>query len=119
MGVPALLLPDNLLFAPALPMIIDPATPNSGVCAVYIVDITGVFVDNPWLQPQARAVIPLAIHAVGQRNSSTEHILRCDLIARAKMTAETALLKTKPLLGWVLNTRSFTIKLPEHKHKAW
>ena len=35
------------------------------------------------------------------------------------MTAEAALSENKPLLGWVLNTRSFTIKLPEHKDKEW
>ena len=56
---------------------------------------------------------------VGQRNSGKEHIPRSNLIVTAKMTAELALSKTKPLLGWVLNTHSFTIKLPEHKHKAW
>ena len=113
-----ILLPDNLPFAPALPMAIDPATLDSRVCDVYIDEITGVFVDNPWLQPRARAVIPLAIHAVGQHNKSADHIPQSDLIAMAKMTAEAALSKTKTLLGWVLNSRSFTIKLPEHKHKA-
>ena len=75
--------------------------------------------DNPWSQPQERAVILLAIHAVGQHNLSTKHIPRSNLIATAKMTVEAALSKTKPLLGWVLNTRSFTIKLPEYKHNAW
>ena len=59
------LLPKELPFASELPMVINTATPDSGVCNVYIDDITRVFVDNPWLQPQARAVIPLAIHAVG------------------------------------------------------
>ena len=43
------LLLDDLLFAPVLPMAINPATPDSGVCNVYIDDITRVFVDNPWL----------------------------------------------------------------------
>ena len=65
------------------------------------------------------AVILLAIHAVGQHNSSTEHILQSKLIATAKMTAEAALSKNKTLPGWVLDTRSFTTDLPEHKHKAW
>ena len=46
-------------------MSINPATPDSGVCNVYIDNITGVFVDNPWLQPQTRAVILLDIHVVG------------------------------------------------------
>ena len=100
-------------------MAINPTTTDSGVCNIHIDNITGVFVDNPWMRPRARAVITLAIHAVGRRNSSTEHILRIDLIATAKMTTEAALSKTKPLLGWILNIRSFTIKLPEHKHKAW
>ena len=56
---------------------------------------------------------------MGQGNLSAEHILSSNLIATAKMTAEAALSETKPLLGCVLNTRSFTIKLLEHKHKAW
>ena len=60
------LLTDDIPFAPALPMVINPATQDSGVCNVYIDNITGFFMVNPWLQLQARAVIPLAIHAVGQ-----------------------------------------------------
>ena len=40
-------------------------------------------------------------------------------MATAKMMAEAALSETKPLIGWVLNTRSFTTNLPVHKHKAW
>ena len=114
-----ILLPGDLPFSLALPIAIVLATTNSGVYNVYINNITGVFVKNPWLQPQARAVIPLGIHVVGPRNSSVEHIPHSDLIVTAKMTAEAALSKTKPLLGWFLNTRSFTIKLLEHKHKAW
>ena len=31
-----ILLPDDLLFTPALPMAINPATPNSGIYEVYI-----------------------------------------------------------------------------------
>ena len=56
---------DNLPFAPALPIAIDPTSLDSGVSDVYIDDITGVFVDNPWSQLQARAVTPLAINKVG------------------------------------------------------
>ena len=40
------LLLDELPLIPALPMAINPATPNSKVCNVYIDDITGEFVDN-------------------------------------------------------------------------
>ena len=100
-------------------MAINPFMLDSRVCNVYIDDITVVFAENPWSRPQARAVILLAIHTVGRRNSSAEYILLSDLIATAKMTAEAALSETKPLPGWVLNTHSFTIKLLEHKHKAW
>ena len=47
--VPNVLLPSDLPFSPAQPMAINPVTPDSGVCDVYIDDITRVFVDNPWL----------------------------------------------------------------------
>ena len=77
-------------------MAINPATPDSGVCNVYINDITRVFVENPWLQPQARVVIPLTIHTVGQHNLSAEHIPHNNLIEMAKMTAEAALSETNP-----------------------
>ena len=64
-------------------------------------------------------MIMLSIHAVGQHNSDIEHISCSDLIAMTKMTAEATLSDTKPFLGWVLDTRSFTIKMKEHKEKVW
>jgi hypothetical protein len=63
--------------------------------------------------------IPLAIWSVSRPNSNLDVVPRKDIISLKKLGAEGQLCEVKTVLGWVINTRSLTIALPEHKVVDW
>jgi hypothetical protein len=65
------------------------------------------------------AAVPLAVHAIGRQISPNEPLPRDDLISVTKMLAEAAMAETKMALGWLVNTRSLQVSLPENKYLGW
>ena len=87
---------------------------------VYVDDIITVSVDSRKnLRRITRAPITI-IHAIADislANHTT--VRRNDIVAEDKMEAEGAAKEEKICLGWLLNTRTLSVKLPKHKAIAW
>jgi hypothetical protein len=112
-------LPQTIPFEPALPtMLLPPARPF-GSADVYIDDIITTFVDNPSNNLRAPSAVPLAIHVVGRPTVLGEFPPREPLLSLNKLSAEGAPEETKTILGWLINTRNLTIRLPSEKFLSW
>lgn len=116
---PKKVLPEEIPFAEALPMIVEAEADGRGKADCYIDDITTVCVDEGKNEKRASAAVPLAIHILGRPLSESEPLLRKHLVSMSKLSAEAALEETKILLGWLLDTRRLLVHLPEDKYIAW
>ena len=92
---------------------------DCGQSDVFIDDIVTFGIDSPENRPRLLAATPLAIDTVARPIDPCEPLPRNPFISATNATAEGALEETKTVLGWVLNTRRFTISLPSHKFVAW
>jgi len=63
--------------------------------------------------------IPLAVRSLSRPNSIHDIVPRKDIISVKKLRAKGQLSEIKTVLGWVINTRSLLISLPEHKVSDW
>ena len=63
--------------------------------------------------------IPLALWTIVRPASTQDIIPRKDIILLKKLQAEGRLEELKTVLGWVINTRSLLIALPDHKFHVW
>ena len=61
---------------------------------------------------RGNSAIPLAIHAVSQPLAQKEPVTRDEIIEPPKAEAEGALEKIKVVLGWVYNTHTLCVSLP-------
>ena len=85
----------------------------------YLDDIFGAFEQRD--AEKSAAAIPLALHLVGRPHdpSARESFPRDDLLALSKFLAEARPSERKTVLGWDVDTRRFTVALPEDKHAIW
>ena len=85
----------------------------------YLDDIFGAF--NPRDAEKSSAAIPLALHIVGRPHNAkgNESFPRDDILAIPKFLAEAKPSERKMILGWLVDTRRFTVALPEDKYHAW
>ena len=118
------MLPDceaNIGYEPFVPAMDLAMTLNPADCKadVYINDITTITVDNEDARKRANATVLLAIDIMGRPNCDHEPIPRDNLVSMSKLLAECRLEESKTLLGWVINTRSLHISLPQDKFIAW
>ena len=86
---------------------------------VFVDDIITVGVNERDNLKRITAAPCSVMHALAHSCSSNVHLPRDDIIADDKNEAEGAPEENKIVLGWSLNSRSLTIHLPVHKHKAW
>ena len=61
----------------------------------------------------------LAIHIIFRPVDPKEPIQRDDCLSLGKLNEEGFLSETPVILGWLINTRTLTIHLPEKKFKTW
>ena len=61
----------------------------------------------------------LAIYILVRPVSDQEPIPRDDLVAMNKLRSEGSLSEVKEVLGWSINTRSFTVSLSTKKPEQW
>ncbi len=78
----------------------------------YPDDIFGAFYDCD--KAKSAAAIPMALHIVGQPNNTSngESFPRDDLLSLLKFLAEAKPSQRKIVLGWLVDTRAFMVKLP-------
>ena len=67
------------------------------------------------------AALPFILHLIDRpvEAGTAESIPRDDLVVISKFLAEAKASESKVILGWVVNTRSMTVSLPEDKHRTW
>jgi hypothetical protein len=112
-------LPPDTPFFPALPLAVDIPINGVGKGDIYVDDSIFVCPDlNNNIERVAKAV-PLAINALARPLSPDEPLNRTCLISQKTFLAEASFNKCKMVLGWELNTRFFSIHLPENKYIAW
>ena len=113
------ILPPSIPFGQTKPMMVNIPLERVGKVDVYIDDTITVSLHSNDNNPRASAAVPLAIHTIGRPLLHREPIARTDLMCLRKLLAEGRLEEKKNILGWDIDTRSFTISLPTHKFVAW
>jgi hypothetical protein len=88
---------------------------------VYIDDFIGLTInlDNTNNATRLEQAPLLGLTAVSREVSPIEPLPCNDMDARAKLKAETGLMETKVILGWLWNFWTMTIALPENKFIAY
>ena len=116
---PPKILPISTPFGQTQRMMVSIPIETIGKANVYIDDTITVALHSTENDPRASAVVPPAIHTIGRPLLQKEPITRTDLMCLRKLLAEGRLEEEKNILGWNINTRSFSISLPTHKFRAW
>ncbi|KAI2489344.1 hypothetical protein MHU86_25257 [Fragilaria crotonensis] len=105
-------------FEPAVEMSIDVSLRDDGpIFDCYLDDMFGVCRDCD--RDRLEAAVPFALHLVGRPATEEETFPRDGLLSTSKFLAEAKASERKVILGWVINTRNFTVSLPGDKHRAW
>jgi hypothetical protein len=85
----------------------------------YLDNIFGAFYGCD--KARSAAAIPMALHIVGQPNDASggESFPRDKLLSLSKFLAEAKPAQRKIVLGWLVDTRAFVVKLPGEKQRRW
>jgi hypothetical protein len=85
----------------------------------YLDDLLAAGVEIDDTIARMAAAGPLALHALGRPLSDVEPIPRDDNLSLKKFKAEALPEETKTVLGWLIDTWSLSVKLPQDKYIAW
>jgi hypothetical protein len=111
-------LAENVPFATAEPLHVD-MQHNHCYVDGFVDDLTTIVVSvNYWVK-RARNAIALAIHTIFRPVNEKDPIDRDDVISIRKLLAEGKLEEVKVVLGWIIDTRRFLIKLTNDKADRW
>jgi hypothetical protein len=112
-------LSENIPFQSAKELAVHLHPNDGGKVDIFIDDSIGVAPDLGNVPNRVIRAIPLAIRTLARPSSHQDFIPRKDIISLKKLKAEGRLEETKIVLGWLINTRSLLISLPDHKCHAW
>jgi hypothetical protein len=114
------LLPDDILFAHAMPMAVQVPTTVTARSDSFIDDLIRVFLDTPSTRAREPHAVPLAIHVTSRPYAgNAKPIKRRELVSQPKLIAEGGPAEVQTVLSWNLNTRSLLVILPADKFQAW
>ena len=105
-------------FGHAHPLAVDLPTKNCFADG-YVDDLISVAIDTPQDTLRARHAIALATYTIFRPTNEDDPIPRNNILSIRKLLAESRLEEIKTVLGWVINTRSFRISLPDEKARRW
>ena len=114
--------PDNIPLAPGRPLLVDVPVDEQGKLDVFIDDVIGV---QPVLEggppPDRTAQATLLVIEVAGRptDPANDPLPRNDLLAIDKAAAEITPAEVALVLGWLIDTRSLLMSLPDDKYLAW
>jgi hypothetical protein len=113
-------LANDIPFAPARNLLVDPGTDEYGTIDVYLDDLFSAFpaLSDDHIERGSQAV-PLAIDAVSRPLAQHESTLRDVLLALDKAKAEGTPSEQLRVLGWDIDTRRLLIIFPREKFIAW
>ena len=114
------LLPKHIPFAPALPADVSLNLPRHGWVDGYIDDLVGICLHLNQNATRTTRAILLAISIFARpTNTQTSNIPHPYILAMKKWIAEGTQEERKVVLGWVIDTRLFTVSLPQEKAAAY
>ena len=116
---PVELLDENIPFSKTLPLSVEIPETSLAKSDVFLDDNIEVGLDTPTIRRRLQGAVALAVDVMSRRLDEDEPLPRKTLINKTKLAAEGKLEERKIVLGWLLDTRSLTISLPEHKFIAW
>lgn len=114
------LLPSDIPFGEARQMAFDIPVTNIGRMDSFIDDLIWVFVNTFKIWTRETQTVPLAVYVINRPHTGeAELIPRHPILSVPKLIVEGTLVEVQIVLGWGLNTRTLTIKLPADKFIAW
>ena len=113
------LIDDESPFATALPLDVTPPHVSDTCCDVYIDDLitVGLYIQASLLR--LLSAVAVAIHCIFRPLHVQEQHIRSHVLSLRKLAGEGQLSESKVILGWLINTRTFSISLPPSKLQAW
>jgi hypothetical protein len=114
------LLDDTIPIAQARPLAVS--IPVSATCRTdgFIDDLITVFLDTPANRDRCPHATPLAMHLTSRPHAGdAEPIIRRDILSVSKLIAEGTPAEIQCVLGWLINTRTLLLSLPDDKYEAW
>ena len=116
-------LDDNIPFGPALPVDVPIPPDTKGGSEGFVDDGTNAVLDSPEnseMVKRTRLNNLMALHLLCRPHAGhDEPISRSHIASVRKLLAEGGLAEIYTFLGWLINTRLFTIALPKDKWTAW
>ena len=77
----------------------------------------GLYDEYNW--SRLASCVPLSLHTMERQIHKNEPIHGPDFMDFKKMWSEVQLKEIKVILGWYLDTRRLTARLPDNKYKDW
>ena len=107
--------------APAKRMAVVAAPIMRGKVDGFIDDLIHVFWDTPSNRERLPHAVPLAMHVTSRPHAgeATEPLPRREILSAPKLKAEGAPSEIQTVLGWSVDTRRLTIRLPDDKFENW
>jgi len=111
---------NDIPFAPALPLLVDPCVDEHGGSEVFVNDVFSAFLDLSQDHMDRGQFSPLlAIETLSRPLHKQEPLPRDDMLALEKAVAEDTPTETLIVLGWELNARRLLVILPLCKAQDW
>jgi hypothetical protein len=112
-------LSDTIPFTQAKDLDVDLPHDDHGRVDDFIDDGIVIVPDIGQNKDRAIPALLLAIHTIFRPVDNNEKIKREDCLSLGKLQEEGFMSETPTILGWIINTRSLTIHLPDKKFKGW
>jgi hypothetical protein len=110
---------DDVPFAPAAPMAVDPEPDEQGKLDVFVDDLIAAFLDSESNNKCVPAVIPLVRALLNHPVTDDEPIYRNEFLSITKLLAEGTPAQIQIVLGWILDTRRLLVQPPQDKYEEW
>ena len=106
---------------PAYQMAVGVPPIERGKVDGFIDDLIHVFWDTPSNISRLPHAVPLAMFVTSRPHAGDtfEPIPRRDILSLPKLQAEGSPAESQIVLGWLVNTRTMTIGLPDNKYSDW
>ena len=112
-------LPTNIPYSKAHALSVKMERPTDAYVDGYVDDLMALLLDSGDLPERGRQVVALAIHIFFRPVNENDPLPREDVLSLRKLLGEGKLEEVKVILGWMIDSRRFTIHLTEDKAKAW
>ncbi|GFH61799.1 hypothetical protein CTEN210_18275 [Chaetoceros tenuissimus] len=115
---PKKILPKSVKFGKAIPLLVD-IKDHDSYWDVFVDDLINVTLDQMNLEGKAREAAAIALELLFRPNSDNEEVKRNTILSLKKLLAEGGQEEIRVILGWLINSREWNIKIPHEKATRW